>query len=106
MNTHEPAVAVRRANLIFDRPHTSEEMESLLQKGNKALKLMDDQLDKTPFLVGSDFTIADISLFAYTHVADQGGYDLSLFPNVQGWIKRIQDMPDYCDMDILDLKSI
>jgi glutathione S-transferase len=82
-------------------------MESLLQKGNKALQLiMDTQLEKTPYLVDSDFTIADISLCAYTHVADQGGYDLSLFPNLQSWIERIQAMPDYCDMDILDLESI
>lgn len=104
--THGPAIAVRRANIIFDRPCSEEGMRELLQKGNKALKIMEDQLAETPFLVGSNFSIADMALFAYTHLSDQGGYDLTQFPNIQAWIQRIQNMPDFCGMDILELKQL
>ena len=101
--SHEPAIAVRRANVIFDRPCAEERMQLLLNMGNKALTVMEKQLDKTEFLVRDEgMTIADIALFAYTHVAHEGGYDLSTLPNIQRWLKRVRQSPGFCGMGILE----
>ena len=58
-------------------------------------KLLNSQLSKTQFLVGNEMTIADISLYAYSHVADEGGFDLSRYPAIQHWCQRIQATPGY-----------
>ncbi|HFX6349796.1 TPA: glutathione binding-like protein, partial [Acinetobacter baumannii] len=50
------------------------------------------------YLVGNKFTIADIALYAYTHVAEEGGFDLKLYPNIQEWCQRIQKCPKYVSM--------
>lgn len=100
--THEPSIAVRRGNVIFQRPCTKEEMDQLLKKGNAALGVMEQQLATTPYMVGEAMTLADVTLFAYTHVAHEGEYDLSQFPNIQKWLERVQASPGYCRMDILE----
>lgn len=64
--------------------------------GTVALKVMEQHLEKHLFFVSDRYTIADIALFAYTHIADEGGFDLSIFPALQAWIKRIQTQPNYC----------
>ncbi len=56
---------------------------------------MDKHLTYHTFFVGERYTIADIALFAYTHVADEGGFDLTQFPAIQAWIKRVQAQPRY-----------
>ena len=103
--SHEPAIAVRRANVIFQRPCEADKMQLLLDKGHGALGVMEKQLAKTPFLAGPSFSIADISLYAYTHVAHEGEFEMNRFPNVQAWLKRIQDLPGYKAMSILEDKS-
>ncbi len=50
---------------------------------------MEKQLSRTPFLVGEQFSIADITLYAYTHVAHEGGFDLTAYPAIRAWIKRV-----------------
>jgi glutathione S-transferase len=75
-----------------------EEYHSLHRRGNKALKVMEQQLLRTPFLVGDSFSIADIALYAYTHVADQGGFDLAQFPAIQAWLARVKQQPGYVGM--------
>lgn len=60
---------------------------------------MEEQLQKTPYLVGDELTVADISLYGYTHVAHEGGFDLSEYPAIQQWIERIQSNPKYISME-------
>lgn len=98
--SHEPTLAVARfIQFYLGMPEERmEEYHSLHRRGNKALKVMEQQLLRTPFLVGDSFSIADIALYAYTHVADQGGFDLVQFPAIQGWLARVKQQPGYVGM--------
>lgn len=98
--SHEPTIAVARfIQFYLGMPQErTEEYRSLHKRGYKALKVMEQQLLRTPFLVGEQFSIADIALFAYTHVAHQGGFDLVQFPAIQGWLDRVKQQPGYVDM--------
>ncbi len=91
-NYHEGTIAVRAAILNYThRAHqnTPEQLQSLLESGNRVLGVMEAQLGKTPFIAGDDFTLADIALYAYTHSAEtRGGFDLSIFPNIKAWLVR------------------
>jgi glutathione S-transferase len=100
--THEPSIAVRRANVVFQRPCPKEKMDQLLEKGYWALGVMEQQLTIASFIVGEEMTLADVSLFAYTHIAHEGEYDLSRFPNVQNWLDRVKASPGFCGMEILE----
>ena len=95
--SHEPYIAVARfiekyLGLPEDR---KAEYESKKAGGYKALDVMEQQLDKTDFLVGDQPTTADISLFAYTHVAHEGGFDLADYPAISAWIERVKALPHY-----------
>lgn len=98
--SHEPTLAVARfIQFYLGMPEERmEEYHSLHRRGNKALKVMEQQLLRTPFLVGDNFSIADIALYAYTHVADQGGFDLAQFPAIQAWLARVKQQPGYVGM--------
>lgn len=67
--------------------------------GLQALAVMETQLAERPYFVGDQLSVADISLYAYTHVAHEGGFDLSGFPNVQAWLRRIAAEPRYLGME-------
>ncbi|WP_316674977.1 glutathione S-transferase family protein [uncultured Tolumonas sp.] len=99
--SHEPYIAVARfINKYLGMPQDrKEEYHQLQSGGHKALKVMEAQLKQTPFLVGKNLTIADISLYGYTHVADEGGFDLSGYPAIQAWLQRIQEHPKYIGMN-------
>jgi glutathione S-transferase len=56
---------------------------------------MERQLANGPFLTGQDYTIADIALYAYTHVADEGGFALDAYPAVTGWLERVASQPGH-----------
>jgi len=60
--------------------------------------VMEKTLTDAPFLVGGRYTIADIALYAYTHVADEGGFDLARFPAIRGWLSRVAAQPGYVPM--------
>jgi glutathione S-transferase len=60
------------------------------ERGRKGLKLLDNHLRDRQFLVGDCFSIADISVFGYTHVAEAGGFDFAEFPAVAAWIENVQ----------------
>jgi len=60
--------------------------------------VMESVLKNSPFFVGGRYTIADIALYAYTHVAHDGGFDLERFPAVRAWIARVRQQPGYVDM--------
>lgn len=98
--SHEPYIAVARfINKYLGLPAArQEEYQRLQPGGHKALRVMETQLQQTPYLVGDSLTIADISLYGYTHVADEGGFDLSAYPAIQAWIARIQAHPRYIGM--------
>ncbi|TGL09029.1 glutathione S-transferase family protein [Leptospira levettii] len=98
--SHEPYIAVARfiQHYLGIPEERRLEYESKQLGGHKALKVLEFQLQKSPFLVGDYFTIADISLFAYTHVAHQGGFDLTSYPNIRRWINRIQTMDSFQPM--------
>lgn len=98
--SHEPTLAVARfIQFYLGLPEERlEEYHSLHRRGNKALKVMEQQLQRTPFLVGEHFSIADIALYAYTHVAHEGGFELAQFPAIQAWLVRVQQQTGYVGM--------
>jgi glutathione S-transferase len=88
--SHEPYIAVRRFRKKFMN-QTDEELDpQLLARGRRALGVMELQLTFSNYFVGESMTLADIGLVAYTRVADEGGFNLSEFPNVQRWIARVE----------------
>lgn len=88
--SHEPAIAVRRFQKSFLGKSDAEIDESLLAKGRRALGQMEMALTANAYLAGDALTVADIALVAYTRVAHEGGFDLSEFPAVRGWIARVE----------------
>ena len=98
--SHEPFVAVAKFILTMlpeDSPRRTE-IPTLHEKGYAALQIMEDRLKDHDFLVGEKYSIADIALFAYTHVAEMGEFDLSPYPEIRAWIKRIKQTPGYIPM--------
>ena len=97
----EPTIAVARfwITLLGERGKYAAELESKWRGGNRALAALDGHLDGHDWLVGNGFTIADISLYAYTHVAAEGDFDLGRYPNVQAWIERVASVPGYIPLD-------
>lgn len=105
---HEPQIAVRIALATTPaRSHeaTAERMTALLKGGNRALSIMESQLQKTPYIAGTAFSIADIALYAYTHKAEKGGFGLAAFPAVAAWLSRIVKEPGFIDMDWLPARG-
>ncbi|MBM9589001.1 glutathione S-transferase family protein [Leptospira sp. 201903075] len=98
--SHEPYIAVARyiKHYLGIPQERRTEYESKQVGGYQALQVMETQLEKTPYLIGDRVTTADISLFAYTHVADEGGFDLSSYPKILDWIKRIQSLERFVSM--------
>ncbi|MEP6893013.1 MAG: glutathione S-transferase family protein [Gaiellaceae bacterium] len=70
------------------------------QTGLGALRVLDDQLRERDYLVGDRCSIADLSVFAYTHVCDQAGFELSAFPAVVAWLGRVRALPGFVDDDL------
>ncbi len=100
--SHEPFIAVARfINKYQGLPvERKSEYESKQPGGHKALSIMEKQLSQTPYLVGKVYTIADISLYAYTHVAEEGGFSLSHYPAITDWMKRIESHPKHIPMQL------
>ena len=69
------------------------------EAGNAALKLMDDHLARREWFVGEDISLADICLFAYTHVAGDADFRLNAYPHLSSWIERVQKQPNFLPMD-------
>ena len=98
--SHEPYVAVARFIQLYQGlpAERQKEYEECHVRGYKALKVMELQLSRTPYLVGEHYSIADIALYAYTHVADEGGLDLTPYPAVRGWLERVASHPRHVGM--------
>ena len=102
--SHEPNIATIRFWLAYVglEALTGLQREQIGPKrkaGNEALKLMDEHLTEREWLVGDSISLADICLFAYTHVADEGGFDLDLYPGVIAWMERIMLHPKHVEMN-------
>ena len=101
---HEPNIATVRFWLCFVglEALTGLQREQIAVKrkaGNEALQLMNEHLAEREWLVGEAITLADICLFAYTHVADEADFDLNLYPKVIAWMERIMLHPRHIEMN-------
>ena len=95
--SHEPYIAVARfiSNwLAHDHPRR-EELPRLRERGYQALDIMEGRLAKNDFLVDAGYGIADIALYAYTHEAPMGGFDLLQYPAIQSWLTRVESQPGF-----------
>jgi glutathione S-transferase len=95
--SHEPYVATPRfivKHLPKDSPRHAE-LPARLNQGRAALAIMDAHLAKRSFFVGERYTLADIALYAYTHVAPEGGLELTAYPQVRAWISRVASQPGH-----------
>lgn len=105
--SHEPNIAVRRALSIYPEragQATPERMAATLAGGHKALDVMEVQLAKTPFLVGEALSIADIALYAYTHEAHLGGFEMERYPHIQAWLELVAGDPGHVSLQWLPEK--
>jgi glutathione S-transferase len=98
---HEPAIAVARFWLAYSgRPDEfADRLPERTAAGHRALAAMERHLDGRQFLVGDGLTLADIALFAYTHVAHEGGFDLERYPAVRNWLVRVASEPRHVPID-------
>jgi glutathione S-transferase len=98
--SHEPYIAVARfiAKYLGLPAERRAEFEAKQPGGYKALGVMEQQLQKSKYFVGDRFSIADISLYAYTHVADEGGFSLERFPAVRRWLADVASRPGHVTM--------
>jgi glutathione S-transferase len=98
--SHEPFIATARfINKYLGLPQAREaEYYGKHEGGYKALSIMDRQLADTRYLTGAAVTIADISLYAYTHVAHEGGFKLDDYRHIRRWIGDIESLPKYISM--------
>jgi len=101
---HEPNIATMRfwkdwvgfENLT---PAQAAQVDGKVAAGNSALKLMDEHLERRDWLAGGAFSLADICLYAYTHVAEGGGFDLKAYPSLGKWLERVAAQPGHVPLD-------
>ena len=99
--SHEPYVAVVRYivhHLDADHPRRAE-IASRMEQGYAALGVMETRLSEDEYFVGGRYSIADIALYAYTHVAHEGDFELDRFPAVRTWLDRVASQPRHVSID-------
>jgi glutathione S-transferase len=98
--SHEPFIATSRFWLHHkpDSPETTALLASKRDGGWAALRVMESHLATNDFVVG-DYSIADIALFAYTHVSHEGGFPLDDFPKIRAWIERVKAQPGFVPLE-------
>jgi glutathione S-transferase len=96
--SHEPYIAVARFLHVFLKQADHARLPELHRRGYQALDVMERHLKDAEFFVGSRLTIADLALFAYTHRADEGGFDLQRYPAVREWLARCERQPGVTSM--------
>ncbi|MBF0280245.1 MAG: glutathione S-transferase family protein [SAR324 cluster bacterium] len=99
--SHEPYIATSRfwITLLNAEEEYKEEIEKRKAQGYAALDVMESHLSHQEFFVGNRYSIADIALYAYTHVAHEGRFDLTGFPQIKKWLKRIQGQANHIKID-------
>ncbi len=98
--SHEPNIATARYIKLYlgNPPEQRARLDSKMAPGYEALGVMEKHLSANKFFVGSRYTIADICLYAYTHVAHEGGFDLAAYPSINAWMARVKVQADYIEM--------
>jgi glutathione S-transferase len=99
---HEPAIAVVRFWLAYSgrpREDFADRLDERLAAGYRALDALERHLDGRMWLVGDSMTLADIALYAYTHVADEGGFELERYPAIGAWLERVASEPGHVPID-------
>jgi glutathione S-transferase len=99
--SHEPYIAVARfiVHLAKTADSKKKRLRYLWKYGNAALKVMEHRLGEVPFMAGERFTIADIALYAYTHTAEDGGFELQAYPNIRRWLGLVQEQDGFVPME-------
>ena len=100
--SHEPYIAVARFwKLIAPEcpPAMTARFPEWHQKGNAALSVMETHLTGRHYFVDEHYTIADIALYAYTHKATDGGFDLTKYPNIRHWLAKLETHPQHIKME-------
>jgi glutathione S-transferase len=100
--THEPAIAVVRFLVAYSgRPDAHREtIDARTPQGYRALDALEGGLARADgYLVGDGLTLADIALYAYTHVAEEGGFSLERYPAIRGWVDRVAAEPGHVPID-------
>ncbi len=92
---HEPNIAVARFWALADISPSEADAEAKRKGGERALAAMERDLAEHEYLVGDRFSIADIALYAYTHVAPEGGFSLQPYPAVREWLARVSSQPGH-----------
>jgi glutathione S-transferase len=95
--SHEPCIAVARAILRYQPPDSPRraELPRLQERGHKALGVMQQHLETSIYFAGAKYSIADIALYAYTHCATDGGFELARYPAVVAWLARVRAQPGH-----------
>ena len=99
---HEPAIAVVRFWLAYsERPREdfADRLDERVAAGYRALDVMERHLGGRSWFVGDGMTLADIALYAYTHVADEGEFDLDRYPAIRAWLERVASEPGHVPID-------
>jgi glutathione S-transferase len=96
---HEPNIAVARFWMMYAKQFDDEQLAARQKGGYRALDAMEAHLDGRSFLVADRYTIADIALYAYTHVAHEGGFDLGGYPSIRAWLERVAAQPGHVTID-------
>ena len=95
--SHEPYIASVRFLVMY--PQVQDDRRQILdlmrRRGHDALAVMESHLKSREWFVGATYSIADIALYAYTHVAGEGGFDLSRYSALRGWLDRVKSQPRY-----------
>ena len=93
--SHEPYIAVARNIIAWQRRKDAfkDRLEECARKGGQALNVMERRLSQHDWLAGQGPTVADLALFAYTHRADEGEFDLAQWPGIQSWVARVAAIP-------------
>jgi glutathione S-transferase len=101
--SHEPYIAVARSWLHLmpggREKMTPERLADLHARGYKALTVMEERLGEAPWFAGESYSVADIALYAYTHVAEDGDFDLAPYPQIRDWLARVAAEPGHVDID-------
>ncbi len=99
--SHEPYIAVARNWISYAGIPAGKEVElqERQEKGYMALDVMEDELRQKRFFVGERFSIADIALYAYTHVAHEGKFQLVRYPAIQAWMDQVASVPGHIQID-------
>ena len=98
--SHEPNIATSRYIIRYlgNPPERREALAARVEPGYAALGVMEGHLKAREWFVGASYSIADIALYAYTHCAGEGGFDLARFPAIRGWLARVKSQPSHATM--------